>query len=89
MDIKLKDGDPLSNKYKITVGASEAGFSSNGHITDKTNYLFSARTSYLQFLFKALELPFLPTFSDIQFKVKTRFDSRHELTIIGIAGIDK
>lgn len=88
MDIKLKDGDPLSNKYKITVGASEAGFSSNGHITDKTNYLFSARTSYLQFLFKALELPFLPTFSDIQFKVKTRFDSRHELTIIGIAGID-
>lgn len=88
LDLKLKDGDPLKNNYKFTVGASEAGISSNGHLSKRTNYLVSARTSYLQFLFKAIGLPFLPTFSDAQFKIETRFDNRHELTFLGIAGID-
>lgn len=88
LDIRLKDGDPVKNRYKFTVGASEAGISANGHISDNTSFLFSARTSYLQFLFKALNLPFLPTFTDAQFKIKTRFDSKHELTIIGLGALD-
>lgn len=88
LDIRLKDGDPVKNRYKFTVGASEAGVSANGHLTDKTSFLFSARTSYLQFLFKALKLPFLPTFTDAQFKIKTRFDNKHELTIIGLGALD-
>ncbi|PKP06836.1 MAG: hypothetical protein CVU10_04560 [Bacteroidetes bacterium HGW-Bacteroidetes-5] len=88
LDIKLKDGDPIRNSYKFTVGASEAGLSSNGHLSKRTNYLVSARTSYLQFLFKAIGLPFLPSFSDVQFKIETRFDNRHELTFIGLAGFD-
>lgn len=88
LDLKLKDPDPVKNNYKFTVGASEAGFSSGGHLSEKTNYLVSARTSYLQFLFKAIGLPFLPTFSDAQFKIETRFDNRHHLSFIGIAGID-
>ncbi|MFA6770758.1 MAG: TonB-dependent receptor, partial [Bacteroidales bacterium] len=88
MDLKLKDGNPLKNNYKFTIGASEAGVSSSGHLTKKTNYLVSARTSYLQLLFKAIGLPFLPSFSDAQFKIETRFDSKHELTFIGIAGLD-
>ena len=35
-----------------------------------------------------LGLPFLPTFTDAQFKIKTRFDEHNELTILGLAGID-
>ncbi len=88
LDLKLKDGDPLRNNFKFTVGASEAGFSSSGHFGKKTNYLVSARTSYLQLLFKAIGLPFLPSFSDFQFKVEKRFDNKHELTFLGIAGLD-
>lgn len=88
MDLKLKDGNPLKNNYKFTVGAAEAGVSSNGHLSKKTNYLVSARTSYLQLLFKAIGLPFLPSFSDAQFKIETRFNSKHELTFIGIGGLD-
>ena len=88
LDFRLKDGDPVQNRYKFTVGASEAGFSTNGHLSDKTNYLFSVRRSYLEFLFKAIGLPFLPSFTDAQFKVETRFDNKHELTFLGIAGFD-
>lgn len=88
LDIRFKDGDPVKNRYKFTIGASEAGFSANGHISQNTSFLFSARMSYLQFLFKGLKLPFLPTFTDAQFKIKTRFDSKHELSFIGIGAID-
>lgn len=88
LDFRLKDGDPVENRYKFTVGASEAGFSTNGHLSQKTNYLFSVRRSYLEFLFKAIGLPFLPSFTDAQFKVETRFDNKHELTFLGIAGFD-
>ncbi|MDZ4059130.1 MAG: carboxypeptidase-like regulatory domain-containing protein, partial [Bacteroidales bacterium] len=88
LDIKLKDGDPIKNSYKFTVGASEAGVTSTGHLSKRTTYLVSARASYLQLLFKAIGLPFLPSFTDTQFKIKTRFDNRHELTILGIAGFD-
>jgi hypothetical protein len=35
-----------------------------------------------------LDLPFLPTFTDVQFKLKTRFDKQNELTILGLGGID-
>ena len=36
-----------------------------------------------------LGLPFLPTFTDAQFKLKTRFDAQNELTVLGLGGIDK
>ncbi len=88
LDFRIKDGDPVQNRYKFTVGASEAGFSTNGHLSEKTNFLFSVRRSYLEFLFKAIGLPFLPSFTDAQFKVETRFDNKHELTFLGIAGFD-
>ena len=39
--------------------------------------------SYLQFLFDMLDLPFLPTFTDAQFKLKTRFNEQNELTVLG------
>ena len=88
LDFKLKEGDPLNNTYKFTVGASEAGFGSNGHLTKRTSYLASVRVSYLQFLFRAINLPFLPTFTDMQVKLKTRFDNKHELTFIALGGLD-
>ena len=51
-------------------------------------YLVSVRQSYLQFLFDMLDLPFLPTFTDAQFKLKTRFNEQNELTVLGLGGID-
>lgn len=88
LDFKLRDGDMERNSIKATLGASEVSFASNGHLGDKTSYLFSIRQSYLQFLFDMLGLPFLPTFTDMQFKIKTRFNAHNELMVIGLGGID-
>lgn len=88
LDFKLRDGDMERNSLKATLGASEVSLASNGHIGKKTSYLVSVRQSYLQFLFDMLGLPFLPTFTDVQFKLKTRFNANNELTILGLGGID-
>ena len=89
LDFKLRDGDMERNSLKATLGASEVSLASNGHLGKKTSYLVSVRQSYLQFLFDMLGLPFLPTFTDAQFKLKTRFDARNELTVLGLGDIDK
>ena len=89
LDFKLRDGDMERNSLKATLGASEVSLASNGHLGKRTSYLVSVRQSYLQFLFDMLGLPFLPTFTDAQFKLKTRFDARNELTVLGLGGIDK
>ena len=89
LDFRLRNGNPDKQTFKATLGASEVSFSGNGHLSDKTTYLFSIRQSYLQLLFKALGLPFLPNFIDGQFKLKTRLSAHDELILLGLVGIDK
>ena len=89
LDFSLRDGDMERNSLKATLGASEVSLSSNGHIGNKTSYLVSVRQSYLQALLKILGLPFLPAYTDASFKIKTRFDSHNELTLLGLGGIDR
>lgn len=88
MEIGLCDGNLDAQRFKATLGASEVSLSGSGHVGRRTTYLFSARQSYLQLLFKVLGLPFLPNYVDGQFKVKTRFDNKDELVVLGLTGID-
>ncbi|HEY3370116.1 MAG TPA: TonB-dependent receptor [Prolixibacteraceae bacterium] len=82
------DGNADQLKFRGTLGASEVSATVDGPIGDKTTFIVSARRSYLKLLFKALGLPFLPTFNDMQFKVKTRMNAKNELTFIGLGAID-
>lgn len=88
MEFMQIDGNEEKLKFQGTLGASEIAGTVDGPIGEKTNFVFSLRRSYLQLLFKALELPFLPNFTDMQFKVKTRFNAKNELTLIGLGAND-
>ena len=83
------DGNADKHRFKGSLGASEVSATVDGPLSDKTTFIVSARRSYLKLLFTALKLPFLPTFNDMQFKVKTRFDAKNELTFIGLGAIDQ
>ncbi|MGM0503454.1 MAG: TonB-dependent receptor [Bacteroidota bacterium] len=89
LELKQRDGNKEKLEIQGTLGASEVALTLDGPINEKTTFIFSARRSYLQILFAALELPFLPTYNDAQFKVKTRFDEKNELTLIGLGAIDQ
>lgn len=89
LEMKQIDGNKERVVFKGSVGASDLSLALNGPLSDRTTFLFSARRSYLQFLFGVIGLPFLPTYNDFQFKVKTRFDQKNELTVLGIGAIDQ
>lgn len=89
LDFKQKEGNREKANFQVALGASETSLTVDGPIGEKTSYIFSVRRSYLQFLFSAIGLPFLPTFTDYQFKLKTNFDKRNQLTIISIGSLDK
>jgi outer membrane receptor for ferrienterochelin and colicin len=88
LDFKLQDGNKEKFSLRGVIGASDIGFSANGPAGKKTTYQVSIRRSYLQFLFDMIGLPFLPTFTDAQFKVKHTFDRKNELAILGLGAID-
>lgn len=88
MEIRQKDGSQDRVHTKLSVGASDAAVTVDGPIGDKSTFIVSARQSYLQFLFKAIGLPFLPTYNDFQVKYKYKIDKNNELTFIGLGAID-
>ncbi len=82
------DGNADKLRFRGTLGASEVSGTVDGPLGEKTSYIVSVRRSYLKFLFGILKLPFLPTFNDTQFKIRTRLDAKNELTFIGLGAID-
>ena len=88
MEIKQKDGSKDRVHTKLSVGASDAAITIDGPLSKKSTFIVSARQSYLQFLFKAIGLPFLPTYNDFQLKFKYEIDKKNEITFIGIGAID-
>ena len=89
MDIRMKEGSRDRVHAKLSLGASDASLTLDGPVNSRSTFIFSARQSYLQMLFKWLELPFLPTYNDFQLKYDYRISERRNLSIIGLGSIDK
>lgn len=88
LDMRQVEANKEKLKTKISVGASDFALTLNGPLGEKTSIILSARRSYLQFLFTALELPFLPTYNDYQVKLKTRINQKNEISLISIGSYD-
>lgn len=89
MEITERDGRTDKFGARVTLGATDYGATIEGPMGKKSSYLFSARHSFSQYLLAAFNVPVLPTYTDIQFRQKIKFDSRNELAIIAIAASDK
>jgi len=88
MELKLIEGNEEEISGSFALGSSDAGFTLNTPLSDKSSLLLSIRRSYLQFLFKALKLPFLPTYNDMQFKYSYKPNKKNQFNLLGIATID-
>ncbi|MBN1950375.1 MAG: TonB-dependent receptor [Bacteroidales bacterium] len=89
LDMRQVDGNKEKLKFRGSLGASDLALTLDGPIGENTSFIASARRSYLQFLFSVLELPFLPTYTDFQFKSRTKIDDKNEITFIGLGAIDQ
>ncbi len=89
LEFKQKDGNNENWNFRGTLGSSDIGLTADGPIGENTTFIGSIRRSYLQFLFQALKLPFLPTFTDSQFKLKHKFNNKNQITFIGLGAFDE
>ena len=83
------NGNREKVKLKGSVGASEISLTTDGPIGEKSDFIFSVRRSYLQLLFSAIGLPFLPTFNDYQIKYRYKMNRKNEFTLISIGALDQ
>lgn len=88
LQFNQRTGNPEKHQGNFRLSASEVALTMDGPINKKTTYIVSARRSYLQLLFKLINLPFLPSYWDFQYKVNHKIDSRNELNFIGLGSID-
>jgi len=88
LNFTFLDGNREKLKYRATVGASDLGLTVDGPTGKNSSMVLSVRRSYLQFLFSALELPFLPNYTDLQFKYRVRLDEKNELSIFALGAKD-
>jgi hypothetical protein len=88
MEFQFKD--PKRDKFasNIIVGSSDIGITLEGPTGKNSGLTFSARRSYLQFLFSALGLPFLPAYNDYNLKWKWDINEKNKLSILSLGALD-
>lgn len=89
-DFELLSGNRDRLQTRAIVSATEAGLTFDGPLSKnrKLTGLVSVRRSYLQFLFKAIGLPFLPDYWDGTAKLQWQLNDRTTLSYVGIGAID-
>lgn len=85
---RQKNGNKNRIQGNIRLSGTELALTADGPLGKNTTFLASARRSYLQFLFKALDLPIRPNYWDFQWKSSTRINDKLTLNLIGIGAID-
>ncbi|MBI3141756.1 MAG: TonB-dependent receptor [Bacteroidetes bacterium] len=88
LDLAQRTGRQDRVGARITLGYSDLGITAEGPLGQKANFIASARTSFSQNITKALGLPILPTYHDVQFKYNHKLTEKDELTVIGLGGFD-
>ena len=88
LDLKFKDGRTDKAGLSFALGATDLAATFDGPISKNSSLIASYRRSYLQFLFAAIGLPFLPTYNDFQFKYKIKPDDKQEFNFIGLGAYD-
>ncbi len=88
---KQKNGNPNQFQGNARLSATDASLTMEGPLSKnrKTTFLASARRSYLQLLFKALDLPIRPNYWDFQAKITHQVNKKTTLTFLGIGAIDE
>lgn len=90
-EFRQKRGNANSLQGNVRLSASELALTLEGPLNKQKNltFLASARRSYLQLLFQALDLPIRPNYYDFQYKVTYTPDAKNSFSLIAVGAIDK
>ena len=92
LQFNQKNGNPREISGNFRFGASDSAITLEGPLSkeenNNTTFIFSARKSYLQFLFKLIGLPIRPDYWDFQGKINHKIDEYNSINIVGLGAID-
>ena len=88
LQFRQRDGNSERIQGNLRTSGTEVAATLEGPLTKNTTFLASARRSYLQLLFKLIDLPIRPDFYDFQFKTTTKLSAKTTLTTLGLGAID-
>ena len=88
LQFRQRDGNAERIQGNLRTSGTEVAATLEGPLTKNTTFLASARRSYLQVLFKLIDLPIRPDFYDFQFKTTTKLSPKTTLTTLGLGAID-
>jgi outer membrane receptor for ferrienterochelin and colicin len=74
---------------KVLISATQFGINVEGPLTEKGDFVFSARESYLDLIFKAAGLPFVPVYTDFNFIFNYDLSPNDKLFLLGLSAIDR
>ncbi|MCS6822427.1 MAG: TonB-dependent receptor [Microscillaceae bacterium] len=86
---KQREGNPDRFQGNVRLSATELANTLEIPIGKKTTSLLSARRSYLQFLFEAIDLPIRPDYWDFQYKITHKLNAKTTINAIGVGAIDE
>lgn len=86
-NIELRNGNEESFGGKATLSATGFGLNLEGPIGESGSYLFSARRSYLDFLFDAAGFSFVPEYWDFHLKTNYRINDFNSISFLTIGAI--
>jgi hypothetical protein len=88
LSIDLREGRSDRIGGKGTISASEFGFNLEGPVSSESNFIFSARRSYLDFIFNAAGFNFIPEYYDLFSKWTYNINSNNRLSYLFIGAFD-
>ncbi|MAT40268.1 MAG: TonB-dependent receptor [Ectothiorhodospiraceae bacterium] len=88
MRLKLKDGRTDRIGGKATISATQFGLNTEGPLPGNGSFIFSARRSYLDFIFKAADFGFVPEYWDFLLGTDHNIDKNNEVKFLFIGALD-
>ncbi|MBM4161524.1 MAG: TonB-dependent receptor [Ignavibacteria bacterium] len=91
LSIDLREGRKDRHGGKATISASQFGLNLEGPLSqngESGSYIFSARRSYLDLIFKAAGFGFVPEYWDFLGKATYQLSKVDQLNFLGIAALD-
>ena len=88
IDLTMVSERPEGLETKGTISATQFGFDLETPLLNRGSMIFSARKSYLDFIFKAAGLPFVPVYTDFNVLMNLDLSDKDRLFVIGLSAVN-
>ncbi|GAB4342091.1 MAG: TonB-dependent receptor [Calditrichia bacterium] len=89
LSLELTEGRKDRLGGKGLISATQYGLNLEGPVAGLGSFIFSARKSYLDLIFKSAGLPFVPVYTDFNLLATLQPSPKDRISILGLGAIDE